>query len=91
MLNQVQHDVIIRQTKQQKGYKVIMSINIKINGKDIELNQASTIAQMLEEREVSGKMFVVEQNLKIIQKEEYSTTEVKENDIIEIVGFFGGG
>ena len=68
-----------------------MSINIKINGKDIELNQASTIAQMLEEREVSGKMFVVEQNLKIIQKEEYSTTEVKENDIIEIVGFFGGG
>jgi len=68
-----------------------MSINIKINGKDIELNQASTIAQMLEEREVSGKMFVVEQNLKIIQKEEYSSTEVKENDIIEIVGFFGGG
>lgn len=66
-------------------------MNVKINGKDIELQNSSTIAQMLEEREVSGKMFVVEQNLKIIQKEEYQTTQIKENDIIEIVGFFGGG
>jgi len=66
-------------------------MNVKINGKDIELNQAKTITEMLEEREVSGKMFVVEQNLKIIQKEEYETTQIKENDIIEIVGFFGGG
>jgi len=66
-------------------------LNIKINGKDIELQNASTITEMLEEREVSGKMFVVEQNLAIIPKEEYSTTEVKENDVIEIVGFFGGG
>jgi len=65
--------------------------NVKINGKDIELQNSSTISQMLEEREVSGKMFVVEQNLAIIPKEEYSTTEVKENDVIEIVGFFGGG
>lgn len=66
-------------------------MNVKINGKDIELQNSSTIAQMLEEREVSGKMFVVEQNLKIIQKEEYQTTQIAENDIIEIVGFFGGG
>jgi len=66
-------------------------LNLKINGKDIELQNASTIAEMLEEREVSGKMFVVEQNLAIIPKEEYSTTKVKENDVIEIVGFFGGG
>ena len=65
--------------------------NLKINGNDIELKTAVTIAQMIEEREVTGKMFVVEQNLAIIPKEEYSTTKVKENDVIEIVGFFGGG
>jgi len=66
-------------------------INVKINGNDIELFSSATIADMLVEREVTGKMFVVEQNLKIIQKEEYSTIAIKENDIIEIVGFFGGG
>lgn len=66
-------------------------INLKINGNDIELENSSTIAQMLEERSVSGKMFVVEKNLQIIQKEEYETAEIKENDVIEIVGFFGGG
>ena len=66
-------------------------IKVKINGNDIALENSSTILQMLEEREVTGKMFVVEQNLKIIQKEEYSTTEISQGDVIEIVGFFGGG
>ena len=68
-----------------------MTINVKINGKDVELQNASTIAEMLEEREVTGKMFVVEQNLNIIQKEAYESNSISQDDIIEIVGFFGGG
>ncbi|MEI8128268.1 MAG: sulfur carrier protein ThiS [bacterium] len=66
-------------------------MNIKINGNDIELEQSSTIAQMLQERNVTGVMYVVEKNLEIVPKEKYSQTNIEENDSIEIVGFFGGG
>ena len=55
------------------------------------LENSSTIANMLEERNVTGSMFVVEKNLEIVQKEDYERTPIKENDSIEIVGFFGGG
>lgn len=66
-------------------------INLKINGKDVIIESSSTIEELLKERQVNGNMFVVEQNLNIIPKEAYSSTLIKENDNIEIVGFFGGG
>lgn len=66
-------------------------LNVKINGKDIELKNSLTVEQMLSERGVTGKMFVVEKNLEILTKENYATTPIKDNDIFEIVGFFGGG
>lgn len=66
-------------------------IKVKINGKDIELKNSSTVEQMLSERGVTGTMFVVEKNLEIVTKENYANTPIQENDSFEIVGFFGGG
>lgn len=66
-------------------------INVIINGNDIELETSSNVAQMLQERNVTGSMFVVEKNLEIVPKEKYAETEVKSGDSFEIVGFFGGG
>ena len=68
-----------------------MGTNVKINGKNIVLKNSSNVAEMLTERNVSGKMFVVEQNLKIVPKEKYAETVVNADDSFEIVGFFGGG
>lgn len=67
------------------------ALKIKINGKDIELENSSTIAEMILEKQVTGSMFVIEKNQKIVAKEDYSTTPIQDNDVIEIVGFFGGG
>ena len=39
----------------------------------------------------SAAMFVVEKNLKIILKEDYSSEKIFDGDKIELVGFFGGG
>lgn len=64
---------------------------VKINGKDIALQNSSTVAEMLQEREVTGTMFVVEKNLKIVSKENYQSEKVQSGDSFEIVGFFGGG
>lgn len=65
-------------------------LSVVINGKNMELENTSTIEELVAERSVSG-MFVIEKNKEIIQKEDYANTPVKENDVLEIVGFFGGG
>jgi len=65
-------------------------ITVKINGKDVELENVSTVDEMLKARNVTGEMFVVEKNLQIIAKDKYDS-KVENNDAIEIVGFFGGG
>lgn len=80
----------------QNLYEVNMNntnikINVKINGKDVELENCSTVQDLINERNITGTMFVVEKNLEIVPKENYTQTKVEENDIFEIVGFFGGG
>lgn len=64
---------------------------VKVNGKEVELQKTKTVSDFIREQNVTGKMFVIEKNLEIIQKEDYDKTEIKEGDVIEIVGFVGGG
>jgi thiamine biosynthesis protein ThiS len=65
-------------------------ITVTINGKKIELENISTVQEMLNARKVTGKMFAVERNKTILQKQEYDV-KIQDGDIFEIVGFFGGG
>lgn len=66
-------------------------IKVTVNGNEIELLEDSTIEGFITERKVTGTMFAVEINLEIINKDQYETTVIKNGDVIEIVGFFGGG
>lgn len=66
-------------------------INIEVNGNEVEIEENSTVQEFIEERKVTGTMFVIEKNLKIVQKDEYATEKLSSGDKIEIVGFFGGG
>jgi len=67
------------------------TIKIEVNGRDVEIQENSTIQDFVIERKVTGTMFVIEKNLIIIQKQDYVTEKIKQGDQIEIVGFFGGG
>lgn len=67
------------------------NIKITINGNEIEIFENTTIKQLLDFRNVTGTMFVVEKNLEIVPKDQYDKIIVQENDKYEIVGFFGGG
>lgn len=66
-------------------------IKIIVNGHEIEIEENSTIQDFITERQVTGKMFAIEKNLEIINKDRYETEILKEGDNIELVGFTGGG
>ncbi len=66
-------------------------MKVTVNGKEVELKNSRTVADFIVERNVTGKMFVIEKNLEIVQKEDYNKVEIKAGDVIEIVGFVGGG
>lgn len=66
-------------------------IKIIVNGNEVEITENSTVQDFVEQRKVTGIMFVIEKNQKIVQKQYYSTETIANGDNIEIVGFFGGG
>ncbi len=66
-------------------------IKITVNGNSVEIEENSTISDFIKERKVTGKMFAVEKNLEIINKDRYDSEVINEGDSLEIVGFFGGG
>ncbi len=66
-------------------------IKITVNGNVVEIEENSTISDFIKERNVTGKMFAVEKNLEIINKDCYDTEVINVGDTLEIVGFFGGG
>ncbi len=67
------------------------NIKIIVNGNDVEIKENSTIQDFIAKRHITGKMFAIEKNLEIINKDRYETEVIKDGDVIEIVGFFGGG
>lgn len=65
-------------------------ITVTINGNEQILDEDSTIQDLLDIRNVTGKMFVVERNMEIVPKDKYDL-KPQDGDIYEVVGFFGGG
>lgn len=69
-------------------------MTITINGKEttLPINQARTIDSLLEELDVSQRLYVtVELNGEILDRPNYETTPVNEGDVIEFLYFMGGG
>jgi sulfur carrier protein len=69
-------------------------MKITVNGKDAELisNDARTIDSLLEELNVSQRLYVtVELNGEILERDKFISTPVNEGDSIEFLYFMGGG
>jgi len=69
-------------------------MNITINGKETAIieNPARTVDSLLEELDVSQRLYVtVELNGEILDRTAYETTLVNEGDAIEFLYFMGGG
>ncbi|MFA7405029.1 MAG: sulfur carrier protein ThiS [Pelobacteraceae bacterium] len=69
-------------------------MTITINGKEtvITENPGRTIDSLLEELDVSQRLYVtVELNGEILDRPAYVTTPVNDADVIEFLYFMGGG
>ena len=66
-------------------------MTICINGSKREFPKGITLEQLVEHLRLKAKSVVLELNQKVAERGAYSTTELQENDVVEIVHFVGGG
>ena len=66
-------------------------IEIQLNGKPYSLGEGVNIDSLLEELSIPKDKVAIELNRKVLHKENYTKTVLKNNDQVEIVTFIGGG
>jgi len=65
--------------------------NMKVNGKSVDMNGITTISSLLSKLDVNEEKVVLELNKEIVPRENYWEIYLKEEDIIEVISFVGGG
>ena len=71
--------------------KKIKKIKIKINGKKTLVNDKEKLSKILQDLKIPIEKVAIEINREIIVKKKLNSIKVKENDVVEIVHFIGGG
>ncbi|HBE9443914.1 thiamine biosynthesis protein ThiS [Clostridioides difficile] len=64
---------------------------MKVNGKEIEFEENLTVIDLLNKYNLKSDRVVVEVNLEIIEESNYNTYVLKDEDIVELIIFIGGG
>jgi sulfur carrier protein len=62
-----------------------------VNGETLEMSNVETVLDLLKELQVDPARVIVEINLSVIRKSEFSTFKLHNEDKVEIVNFVGGG
>ncbi|GAB4178489.1 MAG: hypothetical protein Kow00100_20500 [Geothermobacteraceae bacterium] len=66
-------------------------MNIFVNGKDMEVADGLTITGLLGLLQLDAERVAVERNRGIVARADFDTTELLDDDRLEIVQFVGGG
>ncbi|MCL4442332.1 thiamine biosynthesis protein ThiS [Desulforamulus profundi] len=66
-------------------------MKILYNGKELLVEDGITIARLLNQRGLKPDTVIVEYNYQLVMKETWSNITLKENDVIEVLRFVGGG
>ena len=67
-------------------------MKISLNGKEKEIQDGISITQLLKEESVKmPEMVSVEYNNEMLDRSQFESTIIKENDQIEFLYFMGGG
>ncbi len=71
--------------------KKLKKIKIKINGKIKTIIDKLTLYELINDLKIPITKVAIELNKEIINKKEIKKIKLKNNDVIEIVHFIGGG
>ena len=71
--------------------KKTKKIKIKINGKKKSIDNDSYLLELINELKIPIKIVAIEFNREIVDKKKIKKIKLKNNDVVEIVHFIGGG
>ena len=71
--------------------KKIKKIKIKINGKVKSFQEKVSLLKIVQNLKIPIKKVAIELNQEIVDKKKLNNITLRNNDIIEIVHFIGGG
>jgi len=66
-------------------------VQVRINGKERELPEPTSLLQLLQERGIDPRAVVVEYNYEIVPRERYGEITLRDGDTLEIVQMTAGG
>ncbi|OFZ70843.1 MAG: thiamine biosynthesis protein ThiS [Betaproteobacteria bacterium RBG_16_58_11] len=66
-------------------------ITLTVNGSPQQLDARISLAQLLENMQLSGKRVAVERNGEIVPRSQYAQVKLQDGDQLEIVVAVGGG
>lgn len=66
-------------------------LTIHLNGEPTEIEQATSVDQLISKLGLENKRLAVEINMQIIPRSEFEQTTLQQDDKVEIVQAIGGG
>lgn len=67
-------------------------MNITVAGKKKDVKEAITVEELIEQEQIENAQYVtVTVNEEFLQRDDFPTTKLKENDVVEFLYFMGGG
>lgn len=66
-------------------------MQITLNGADKDINDGSSISDLLQQLELPGTRVAVEVNKELVRRAEHAVHQLKDGDQVEVVTFVGGG
>lgn len=66
-------------------------MQIKVNGELLEIQNGTTLMDFIKSKDLPPESVVIQYNLDIVKKEEWSNIVLQENDDLEVLRFVGGG
>ena len=67
------------------------TINVRLNGKDREIDSGLSVKALVESLDLNPKLIVVELNREILSRDCFGEIKVSDGDQVELVHFVGGG
>ena len=67
------------------------SIQVRLNGKDQQIEEGHSVRSLLESLDLHPGMVVVELNREILARDSYDEQTISDGDALELVHFVGGG